>query len=150
MTDVPHNHKVGVLPVFENSERDDDFQPARYRDVNDKVRHRLEVQDLDNRCQRRGTPGRSRAQSLHRQWMPMPKSSRRGLGQSALIANSVENIDTDLEIDDEPEEVRNTRCQSAFGRNTRCQSLPVATLVANSVENLVKVSNTMTKLVAKL
>ena len=80
----------------------------------------------------------------------MPKASRRGLGQSALIANSVENIDTDLDIDDEPEEVRNTRCQSAFGRNTRYQSLPVATLVANSVENLVKVSNTMTKLVAKL
>ena len=46
--------------------------------------------------------------------------------------------------------MRNTRCPSPFGCNTRCQSLPVATLIANSVGNLVKVSNTMMKLVVKL
>ena len=55
MADAPHNQEAGVLPILENSERDDDFPPARYRDVNDKVRHRLEIQNLDNRCQWRGT-----------------------------------------------------------------------------------------------
>ena len=33
----PHLQETDALPVLENSERDDEFQPARYRDVNDKV-----------------------------------------------------------------------------------------------------------------